>query len=82
MASVYQAQDTFMAYLADGSLRFVRKGETFGAGDELVKRDLDSAEPGRAPLFAKLELDDGEAEGAQPSESRQRSTRSRQESGK
>ena len=58
----YQAQDTFVAGLADGTERLVAKGEPLPETHELVKRDLEAAkaDPGRAPLFRLL--DAGEPE--------------------
>lgn len=53
-----QAQDTFVAELADGTLRTVKKGEAFPDGHELVKRDAAAARanPDRVPLFVPLNL--------------------------
>jgi hypothetical protein len=56
----YQAQDTFVAGLADGTERLVTKGDPLPETHELVKRDLAAVQvqPGRVPLFRPL--DDGE----------------------
>lgn len=56
----YQAQDTFVAGLGDGTEKLVVKGEPYPETHPLVKRDLDAAkaDPGRVPLFR--ELDPGE----------------------
>ena len=48
----YQAQDTFVADLKDGSTRRVTRGEVFPDGHELVKRDL----AGSQTLFKPLDL--------------------------
>jgi hypothetical protein len=58
----YQAQDTFVAGLADSTERLVVKGEPYPETHELVKRDQDAlrADPGRTPLFRLL--DPGEPE--------------------
>ena len=50
-----KAQDTFVAQLADGSQRFVTKGETLPASHELVKRDA-----GSGVLFRPLDADEEE----------------------
>jgi hypothetical protein len=60
----YQAQDTFVAGLADGTERLVTKGEPLPETHELVKRDLAAAGPERAPLFRPL--DDGEPPASRP----------------
>jgi hypothetical protein len=62
----FQAQDTFVAGLADGTEKLVTKGEPHPESDELVKRDQAAlkADPGRAPLFRLL--DEGEPEPAKP----------------
>jgi len=60
----YQAQDTFVAGLADGTERLVSKGEPLPETHELVKRDLAAAAPDRAPLFRPL--DDGEPPASRP----------------
>lgn len=56
----YQAQDTFVAGLENGTERLVTKGEPLPESHELVKRDLAAAkaDPGRAALFRLL--DEGE----------------------
>jgi hypothetical protein len=51
-----KAQDTFVAQLADGSQRFVSKGETLPASHELVKRD----QAGDGVLFRPLDADEEE----------------------
>jgi hypothetical protein len=52
----YQAQDTFLAHLADGTEKRVAKGDPLPETHELVKLDLESqkANPSRSPLFAPL----------------------------
>ena len=62
----YQAQDTFVAGLEDGTEKLVVKGEPYPETHELVKRDLAAAkaDPGRLPLFRLL--DAGEPELAKP----------------
>jgi hypothetical protein len=62
----YQAQDTFVAGLADGGERMVMKGEPLPESHELVKRDLAAAKdnPGRVALFRLL--DEGEPPPAKP----------------
>jgi hypothetical protein len=62
----YQAQDTFVAGLEDGTERLVAKGEPLPETHELVKRDLAAAkaDPGRTALFRLL--DTGEPELAKP----------------
>ena len=56
----YQAQDTFVAGLEDGTERLVTKGEPLPESHELVKKDLaalrDNA--GRIPLFRLLADDE------------------------
>lgn len=56
----YQAQDTFVAGLGDGTEKLVTKGEAYPENHELVKRDLAAAKDGgdRLPLFRLL--DEGE----------------------
>ena len=58
----YQAQDTFVAGLQDGTEKLVVKGEPYPETHERVKRDLDAlAETkDRVPLFRLL--DGGEPE--------------------
>ena len=58
----YQAQDTFVAGLEDGTERLVAKGEPLPETHELVKRDLAAAKdnPERTLLFRLL--DSGEPE--------------------
>lgn len=58
----YQAQDTFVAGLEDGTERQVTKGDPLPENHELVKRDLAAAKgnPSRIPLFRLL--DPGESE--------------------
>ena len=58
----YQAQDTFVAGLEDGTERLVVKGEPYPETHELVKRDLAALkkDTGRLPLFRLL--DPGEPE--------------------
>lgn len=51
----YQAQDTFIGGLPDGTEQLVTKGEARPETDELVKRDLAAASPDRAPLFRLLD---------------------------
>lgn len=51
-----QAQDTFVAELKDGVMRFVQKGEVFPDSHELVKRD----QAGAGVLFRPLDLGEGE----------------------
>jgi hypothetical protein len=62
----YQALDTFVAGLGDGTERLVSKGDPLPETHELVKRDLDAlaADPGRAALFRPL--GDGEPEPPRP----------------
>jgi hypothetical protein len=63
----YQAQDTFVAVLGDGTEKLVVKGEPYAQSHELVKRDQEAlkADRGRLPLFRLL--DTGEPEmAAQP----------------
>ena len=59
-----KATDTFVGILPDGSQRLVAKGEPFPESHELVRRDLEQDEPGRARLF--VPLDPGEADLAPP----------------
>jgi len=58
----YQAQDTFVAGLQDGTEKLVVKGEPYPETHELVKRDLDALAENkdRVPLFRLL--DSGEPE--------------------
>ena len=58
----YQAQDTFVAGLQDGTEKLVVKGEPYPETHELVKRDLAATadNPDRALLFRLL--DTGEPE--------------------
>jgi len=58
----YQAQDTFVAGLQDGTEKLVVKGEPYPETHELVKRDLAAAKdnPERTLLFRLL--DSGEPE--------------------
>ena len=58
----YQAQDTFVAGLEDGTEKLVVKGEPYPETQELVKRDLAAAKdnPERTLLFRLL--DSGEPE--------------------
>lgn len=53
----FQAQDTFVAGMPDGTEHLVTKGEARPETDELVKRDLAASKdnPGRAPLFRLLD---------------------------
>jgi hypothetical protein len=51
-----QAQDTFVAVLADGTERFVAKGEVLSDKHELVVRD----QKGSGTLFRPLDLGDGD----------------------
>jgi hypothetical protein len=51
---VYQAMDSFIAALGDGSEIRVMKGEVLPDKHELVKRDLD----GSGTLFRKLDLEE------------------------
>ena len=73
----YQAQDTFVAGLEDGTERLVAKGEPLPETHELVKRDLAAAkaDPLRAPLFRLL--DEAEPVPAKPA----RAPRARAEKG-
>jgi hypothetical protein len=52
-----QAQDTFVAVLADGTERLVTKGEMLPDSHELVKRDA----KGSGGLFKPLNIDGDEA---------------------
>lgn len=52
----HQAQDTFVAMLADGSQRFVTRGEVLPDNHELVRRDRD----GGGVLFRPLDLGEEE----------------------
>ncbi len=56
----YQAQDTFVAGLEDGTERLITKGEPLPESHELVKRDLAAAKdsPGRSALFRPLADDE------------------------
>lgn len=56
----YQAQDTFVAGLEDGTEKLVAKGEPLPESHELVKRDLAAvkADKGRLPLFRPLGPDE------------------------
>lgn len=56
----YQALDTFVAGLGDGTERLVTKGEPLPESHELVKRDLAAAssDPSRMPLFRALADDE------------------------
>lgn len=47
----FQAQDTFVAMVADGSQQFVQKGDVLPDSHELVKRDLS----GSKVLFRALD---------------------------
>lgn len=51
----YQAQDTFIAGLPDGTQHLVTKGEARPETDELVKRDLAAKSPDRPSLFRLLD---------------------------
>lgn len=53
----YQAQDTFVAGMPDGTEHLVTKGEARPETDDLVKRDLTASKdnPGRTPLFKLLD---------------------------
>jgi hypothetical protein len=51
-----QAQETFVAEMADGSSVRVAKGEVFPDSHELVKRD----QSGSGSLFKKLDLGEDE----------------------
>ena len=53
----YQAQDTFVGALDDGTERLVTKGEPLPESHELVKRDVAAGKgnPGRVPLFRVLD---------------------------
>jgi hypothetical protein len=53
----HQAQDTFVAQMDDGSMRYVTKGEVLPDKHELVKRD----QAGTGLLFRPLDLDGEEA---------------------
>ena len=63
----YQAQDTFVAGLEDGTEKLVMKGEPLPESHELVKRDLSASKdaPGRVALFRAL--GDDEPPPAKPS---------------
>lgn len=56
----YVAQDTFSADLADGTPRFVTRGEPLPESHELVRRDLDASRrnASRTPLFKPLDSAD------------------------
>lgn len=56
----YQALDTFVAGLGDGTERLVVKGEPLPESHELVKRDLAAAKENasRTPLFRALDVDE------------------------
>jgi hypothetical protein len=56
----YQALDTFVAGMGDGTERLVTKGDPLPETHELVRRDLAALKdnPGRVALFRPL--DDGE----------------------
>lgn len=56
-----QAQDTFIAVLADGTERLIAKGQVLPDGHELVKRDA----KGAGVLFRPLDLGEDDA-GAKP----------------
>jgi len=62
----YQAQDTFVAGLGDGTERLVTRGEPLPESHVLVQRDLAAckADPSRTPLFRPL--DDGEPPASRP----------------
>lgn len=53
----YQAQDTFIGGIPDGTEHLVTKGEARPETDELVKRDLAASRdnPDRVPLFRLLD---------------------------
>lgn len=57
-----QAQDTYVAVLADGSERLVTRGDVLADSHELVQRDLAASKdnPGRVPLFLPLNIDGDE----------------------
>jgi hypothetical protein len=57
-----QAQDTFVAVLADGSERLVTRGEVLPDSNELVKRDAKSG----AGLFRPLDIDGAEPPPVRP----------------
>lgn len=56
----YQAQDTFVAGLDDGTERLITKGEPLPESHDLVKRDLKASKdnPSRLPLFRALADDE------------------------
>ena len=56
----YQAQDTFVAGMQDGTERLVTKGEPLPENHELVKRDMAAvkADKGRTALFRALGEDE------------------------
>lgn len=60
-----QAQDTFVAVLADGSERLVTRGDVLADSHELVKRDA----KGGAGLFRPLNID-GEEPAAKASKAK------------
>lgn len=55
-----QARETFVAELADGTIRRVTAGEVLPNSHELVKRDMDP-EKGAGNLFRDLDLGEDEA---------------------
>lgn len=59
---VMQAQETFVADLADGSTVRVIKGEVLPDGHELVKRDAD----GSGTLFRRLDMGEPEVPPKRP----------------
>jgi hypothetical protein len=69
----YQAQDTFVAGLEDGTEKLVAKGEAHPENHELVKRDLAASkkDESRIPLFRAM--DDGEPPAAPKSRAPSRS---------
>lgn len=65
---MYEAQDTFIATMEDGTERFVRKGEALAGNHELVRRDLAASEDdaSRLPLFRPMDTGEERPEAKQP----------------
>lgn len=62
----YQAQDTFVAGLENGTDQLVTKGTTYPETHELVQRDLAAGTEDRIALFAPLDSGGDEAPPAKP----------------
>lgn len=62
----YQAQDTFVAVLGDGTERTVNKGDPLPENHELVKRDIAAGTKDRMPLFRLLDHSGGEEPARKP----------------